>query len=255
MENTQVLVVEDNAIVAMDIRAKLERLGYSVPDVVGSGEEAVARAAEIGPDLILMDIKLSGEMDGIGAAEHIQSRCAIPVVYLTAHADGDTLRRAKLTEPFGYVVKPFEKKELHAAVEMALNRHRIEGALKHSKQQVATALRFVSDAAIAADGSRVVTFINPIASMLTGWSQADALGEDLTEVFNVGEERDAADDPVETALKKGGFGLANGRKLVGKNGVETSIDYSAAPIESETGTVTVTGVVVVFREAGDRRRD
>ena len=252
MGNAQVLVVEDNAIVAMDIRVKLEALGYSVADVVRSGEEAVVRAAEIGPDLVLMDINLSGDMDGIGAAGHIRSRSAIPVVYLTAHADGETLRRAKQTGPFGYIVKPFEKRDLHAAVEIALSRHMIEGVLKNSKRQLAAALRFVSDAAIAADGDRVVTFMNPIASMLTGWDRADALSRDLAEVFNVGEQRDAADDPVEAALKSGVFGLATGRKLIGKNGVETSIDYSAAPIDSETGSVT--GVVVVFRETSEPQR-
>lgn len=126
MEEARVLIVEDEGIVAKDLQGTLENLGYVVPDVVSSGEEAVQKAAEMQLDLVLMDIVLKGDMDGIEAAERIRARFGIPVVYLTAYADEDTLQRAKLTEPYSYILKPFEERELHIAIEMALYKHQIE---------------------------------------------------------------------------------------------------------------------------------
>jgi CheY-like chemotaxis protein len=126
MANAQVLVVEDASIIAKDIQDMLRRLGYAVPAVVSSGEKAIQKAAETHPDLVLMDIMLKGDMDGVEAAQQIHDRFHIPVVYLTVYADEDTLQRAKIAEPFGYILKPFEERELHAAIEMALYRHKAE---------------------------------------------------------------------------------------------------------------------------------
>jgi len=123
MKQKQVLVVEDETIIARDIQRKLKVLGYNAPIIASSGEEAVAMAEELIPDLVLMDIVLKGAMDGIEAARLIRERFDIPVVYLTAYADEKTLERAKVTEPFGYMLKPFEEGELHSNIEMALYRH------------------------------------------------------------------------------------------------------------------------------------
>ena len=121
MDKVRVLIVEDEAIVSMDLRYKLEAMGYSVPAEIRSGEEAVDAASRLRPDVILMDIWLSGEMDGIDAAGEIRRRFNIPVVYLTSHADEYTLARAKTTEPSGYILKPFYDAELRAVVEMAID--------------------------------------------------------------------------------------------------------------------------------------
>ena len=120
MDKAQIMIVEDEAIVSMDLRCKLEAMGYSVLAEIGSGAEAVDAADRLHPDMVLMDIRLSGEMDGIDAAGEIRSRFNIPVVYLTSHADEDTLARAKRTEPSGYILKPFFDAELRAVVEMAI---------------------------------------------------------------------------------------------------------------------------------------
>jgi len=125
MERAQILVVEDEAVVAMDIQSKLEDLSYSVIALIRSGEEAVQTACEMRPDLILMDINLQGEMDGISAAACIQERNPTPVVYMTAHGDKETLHRAKMTEPLGYIIKPFDEQDLRAAIEVALNKHHL----------------------------------------------------------------------------------------------------------------------------------
>ena len=125
MEGAQILVVEDEAVVAMDIQSKLKDLGYSVIALIRSGEEAVQTAREMRPDLILMDIYLQGDMDGISAAACIQECNPTPVVYTTAHGDEATLERAKMTEPLDYIIKPFDEQDLRAAIEVALNKHHV----------------------------------------------------------------------------------------------------------------------------------
>jgi PAS domain S-box-containing protein len=130
MAKAQILVVEDEGIVALNIQSGLESLGYDVPVVVASGEEAIEEAERTRPDLVLMDIMLAGEMDGVEAAEQIRQRFNIPVIYLTAYVDDDTLQRARITEPFGYLLKPFEERELHTTIEMALYKHKAEEALR-----------------------------------------------------------------------------------------------------------------------------
>ncbi len=126
MANARILVVEDEAIVAKDVQSRLEGLGYAVIGIAASGEQAVSKAMETQPDLVLMDIRLKGQMDGVEAAGQIRDRFNIPVVYVTAYADDDTLRRAKITQPFGYILKPFETRELHTTIEMALYKHQLE---------------------------------------------------------------------------------------------------------------------------------
>jgi two-component system response regulator LytT len=123
MAKTSVLVVEDESIVAKDIQNSLKKLGYSVPSIENSGEDAIDAAAQYKPDLILMDIMLKGEISGIDAAEQIRTRYQIPVIFLTAYADESTLSKAKVTEPYGYILKPFKEIDLHTSIEMALYKH------------------------------------------------------------------------------------------------------------------------------------
>lgn len=126
MVQPRILVVEDEGIVAKSIKDMLTRLGYEVPAIAASGEDAIKRAAEHKPDLVLMDIVLRGTVDGIEAAKEIRARFDIPVIYLTAYADDTTVSRAKMTAPYGYLVKPFNERELHAALEIALYKHWME---------------------------------------------------------------------------------------------------------------------------------
>jgi CheY-like chemotaxis protein len=123
MAKAQILVVEDDNIVVMELRDRLQSLGYAVSAVASYGGEAIATAGETHPDVVLMDIRLKGDMDGIEAAAEIRARFDIPVVYLTALADEGTLQRAKATEPYGYISKPFGERELHTAIETALRKY------------------------------------------------------------------------------------------------------------------------------------
>jgi signal transduction histidine kinase len=130
MAGSKILVVEDERIVAKDISRRLERLGYIVVATASSGQEAIQKAIKTQPDLVLMDVQLKGEMDGIEAAQQIRVGLDVPVIYLTAYADQNTLQRAKITEPFGYIVKPFDERDLHATIEIALRRHVAELAVR-----------------------------------------------------------------------------------------------------------------------------
>lgn len=132
MNPIQILVVEDEVIVAQDIAGRLKKLGYAVTATVSSGEEAIQKAIENPPDLVLMDIVLKGDMDGVTAAEKIRTNRNVPTVFLTAYADDQTLQRAKLTDPFGYIIKPFQQNDLQVAIEIALHRHEIETKMRES---------------------------------------------------------------------------------------------------------------------------
>ena len=136
----KILVVEDERIVGEDIKVRLQKLGYAVPSIVRSGEEAIEKAKTMCPDLILMDIVLDGEMDGVEAASQIKSLYGIPVVYLTAYADPNTLERAKITEPFGYIVKPFENRDLHITIDIGLHKHRMEKKLRETEERLRSTL-------------------------------------------------------------------------------------------------------------------
>jgi len=131
----KILIVEDEGIEALDTQQRLTRLGYSVPDIAFTGEEAVRLAESISPDLVLMDIMLRGQMGGIEAAQEIRTRFGIPVVYVTAYSDEDTLARAKIAEPHGYIVKPYDERELRVAIEVALYRHEMERKLRESEER------------------------------------------------------------------------------------------------------------------------
>lgn len=252
---SKILVVEDENIVAKDIKASLQSLGYVVPALAASGEEAINKVAEFSPDVVLMDIRLKGDMDGVEAAEQIYTRFNVPIIYLTAHSDGSTLQRAKAIGPFGYILKPFEEQDLLTTIETALHRYQLEKKLKESEQWWATTLRSVGDAVIATDTSGRIKLLNPVAETLTGWKQEDALGRDVTEVFSIINEktRTLLLNPIIGVLEKGVVVyLEEDALLISKDKVEIPIDDSAAPIKDDQGNVM--GTVVVFRDSTERKQ-
>lgn len=140
MANPKILIVEDEDIIAEDLQDCLKNLGYMVSAIASSGEEALQKTTEMHPDLVLMDIRLKGDIDGVEAANQIRTRFNIPLVYLTAYADKDTLQRAKVTEPFGYILKPFEERELYTVIEIALYKHEMEKERKRLITELQSAL-------------------------------------------------------------------------------------------------------------------
>lgn len=250
--NIKILIVEDE-VIAEATKDCLENLGYSVPDVVNSGEEAIIKVTESRPDLVLMDINLKGNIDGVQAAEQIWNSLQIPVVYTTGHSDRSTVQRAKTTGAFGYILKPFGEKDLYVAIETALQRHKLEMQLKAREQWLDTILRSIGDAVIVTDTKGCIKFFNPVAEALTGWQQEDALDRDLQEVFNIinKETHTPADNPITVALEKGVIVyLPEQINLISKNGIELPINDSAAPLKNHNGEII--GAVLLFRSSNDR---
>ena len=254
MPKADILIVEDDRIVAEDTRITLKKLGFGVSGIVSSGEDALNRVEAEPPNLVLMDIELEGKMGGIEAAARIRDRFNIPVVYVTGYAGEDVLERAKVTEPFGYIIKPFEDRELNSVIEIALYKHKMETKLKESEAWLYTTLKSIGDAVITTDTKGIVTFMNPVAQSLTDWRLEEAMGRPLADVFNIinEETRKEVENPAVRVLMEGRVvGLANHTLLIAKGGREIPIDDSGAPIVNEKGDII--GVVLVFRDIGEKR--
>lgn len=252
----RILIVEDEAIVAKDIALSLKNLHYHVAGIAATGEEAIEKATVSSPDIILMDIRLAGSMDGIETAREIHKTQNIPVVFLTAHADQATLTRAKTIAPFGYVVKPFVERELEAALETALYRASMERKLNEQRLWFESVLNCIGDAVIAADVHGIVTFINPAGEHLTGWKKEKAVGRGLTEVFHTVDEqtRQQLEAPELRALH-GDISLPEETEdmlLVAREGKERPITSTVSPINDANGNLL--GVVAVFRDLTARRQ-
>jgi two-component system, response regulator PdtaR len=160
MPPASVFIVEDELIEAEDIRLTLEKKGYSVTGIARSGEAVLEFLQKKHPDLVLMDIHLAGTLDGIDTAERIRALYAIPVIFLTSHADEVTLGRAKITEPYGYVLKPFDERELHSAIEMGLYKHRMEEQAKENERTIRVLANAIPDAVMLLDHHRQIIALN-----------------------------------------------------------------------------------------------
>lgn len=255
MSTTSILIVEDDRIVARDIKQQLLAMGYTVAGMTSDGAVVSLLAKESNADLVLMDIRLSGKTDGIDAAMAIRKTCDIPVVFLTAYADDDTLRRANLTEPYGYLLKPFETSQLRTVVEMAIYKHATEKQLRQSERRYAATLASIGDAVIVVDPAGFVTYINPVALKLTGWSQGEAEGRCVTEVFRIVEEMTREKLVPATQMVLGSHDLTvhdvRSAILLSKTGEEWPIEEQSTPLMGEREGAA--GVVLVFRELSRRR--
>jgi PAS domain S-box-containing protein len=251
MTNTTILVVEDEGIVAKDLQKRLLKLSYHVPAIAASGEEAIQIAKTINPDLILMDIRLKGNIDGIEAAKEIQAYVDIPIIYLTAYADDNTLKRARLTEPFGYVLKPFKEKELHATIEIALSKHKKERQLKENQKGLMTAVTKIHDGVIVCDRQQYVTFINPITEAITGYQQEEAFGKSLSEIFKIvpTEALELDKTRTETLTIENGF-LPEEATLIDRDNREIKIEYYKTLIKNDTDNII--SFIVIFRDMTER---
>ena len=256
----RVLIVEDEALIARDLEATLQDMAYEVTGLAASSREALESASELCPDVVLMDIRLRGETDGIETADVLRQCFRVPVVYLTAHADDETLQRAARTRPYGYLVKPFQAAEVKSTIEIALHRHAVDTKLAERERWLSTTVQAISDAVIACDADERVRFMNPAAEKLTGWTQEEAIGRDLEEVFQLVSRQtgERIDNPVKTALSARQDGsnvrsiAANGmlKERHGKN--ERPVDNAVARRVVREGDVQ--GAVLVFRDATERSR-
>jgi two-component system sensor histidine kinase/response regulator len=172
----RILVVEDESIVALDMQSRLSAMAYDVVGIAATGEEAIDLAQRTVPDLILMDVQLQGDMDGVDAAERIHRTNDIPVIFVTAFADELTLARAKVTHAFGYILKPFQEREVQISIEMALYKHRLERDLRVSREWLNGTIHAISDGIVALDQDERIIFMNSAAEALFGVADRDARG-------------------------------------------------------------------------------
>jgi two-component system cell cycle sensor histidine kinase/response regulator CckA len=254
MAKAQVLVVEDEGRVVEEIKTRLINLGYPLPEVVSSGEEAVRKVSEIHPDLVLMDVVRGGKTDGVEAAKQIRDRFHIPVIFLMSDAAGRTPKEVTTPDSLGYVLNPFGERELQLAIEIALYRHQIEDQLKNKQQWLSSTLACIEDAVIISNAQGGIQFMNSVAAALTGWEPEDALGRDLSEVFRVVERETGrqTENSVQKAMRENvPIHRANYSFLLAKDGKEMPLDERAAPIRDEQGKTT--GFVLIFRNIADRQ--
>ncbi len=253
MAQTRILVVEDEKIVAADLQQRLKSFGYVVVGITSTGETAIQATRDLAPELILMDITLKGDMDGIQTAETIRKNLDIPIVYVTAHADSKTLERAKITSPFGYILKPFEERDLYTTIEMAVYKHATDRRLQQSERLLSTTLRSIADGVITIDQQSRVSYMNPVAEQMTGWKQAEALGKDLAEICPL--------SPCTTDGKVGasaGAGTEQARTshrwnaLQARGGERTIVEQTSASLQAEDGARM--GVVVILRDVTERSK-
>ncbi|MBZ5622268.1 MAG: response regulator [Acidobacteriia bacterium] len=244
----QILVVEDEGLIAADIQRRLARLGYPLPAIASSGAEAIQCARSTPFDLVLMDIRLKGGMDGIATAQALKAESDTAVVYITAHADPETIDRAKLTEPLGYILKPITDGDLRSVVQISLYKAQMERRLRTSEAWLATTLRSVGEGIIATDTSGEIVCMNPVAEQLTGWSGADAFGCPLMDVFGLFEESQSerAKNPI--------FDLFAGENrsytLVSKTGASSIVEVECSENCSADDLL---GSIVVVRDISRRR--
>ena len=249
------LVVEDEAIVAMDLREQLLELGYLVCGIASNANRAIELARQHRPDLVLMDIVIKGDRDGVETAEVISRSLHIPVVFLSAYSDASTVERAAKTAPYGYLTKPFQTKELRAAIEVALYKSTVERRLRDSERWFSATLHCVVDAVIATDPDHSVRFINPAAEAMTGWRSEEALGRAVEEIFilHTDSQPVLGESIVDRVLRENVVaGVGYGAEVEARNGTRFPVDHSAAPIRDADDRVM--GAVIVFRDVSVRLR-
>jgi PAS domain S-box-containing protein len=250
----RVLIVEDEAIVAMDFQRRLTRLGYTVTGVAYDGQQAIQKAGETRPELILMDINLGKGLSGIETALIIQQQQNLPVIYVTANSDADTVRRAARSCPFGYVLKPFEDRELETAIQMGMVKHEIECRLRESERRFNATLSSMADGLVATDAGGRVEFFNPSAEAITGWPQGDVLGRRLTDVLRLHDDSGPAGSDFMAAFSQP-QPLPQGSRtarLERRDGLQVPVEYRAAGIRDERQHLA--GLVVSFSDIRERRR-
>ena len=246
MLKARILVVEDERLVALALEQCLKAIGHDVVALVTTGQEAVRKAVELEPDLVLMDIRLKGEVDGIEAAVRIHDNFGTPIVYLTAYSDDNTLERARAAQPYGYVLKPFEEKSLKSAVAMALYTASVNARELNTRERLARILADLAEGVIVADAKGNISYLNPRASELLGWEPAAAAGKFFGQVFRLVERGTGATAtlPVSRVLLEGeGVNLPDSLLDI-EGGEKLAVDVNLSPTRNAAGNIE--GLVLTF---------
>ncbi len=257
MSKKKILVVEDQVIIAEQIKDCIINFGYEVPDIAVSGESAVKKAKEILPDLIIMDIQLKGEMDGISAAKEIHKEIDMPIVYLTAYTNEQTIAKAKKTVPVGYIKKPFSQDIIRITLEMAFEKVKTDKELKHTKLWQEAVLKSITDAIITTDKNYRINFINPVAEKLLNLSFSDVQNKHISDVFVINENQSQKDINyfIDKKIKTNSY--ANSKQtnfphetiLVNSFSENIPIEFSLSIIKNNN----IEGFAITFRDISKRK--
>ena len=259
MEKTKILIVEYNPIVAEDIKTKLANLGYNVTATVYSREKALESVKKQIPDIAMIGISPGDGMNDVETASELKDKHDVSVIYLSSHADDETISRMELTEPYSYIIKPFHDNELKSAIEIAVYKKRSDRKVRESQRLLETTLKSIGDGVITTDNRGNITFMNPVAVGLTGYNIEEVIGESIEKVYRIIDEKSqkTVNCPVYKVLQNGKTaGMENHRLLLTREGKEFPIVDSIAPIKDEKGDIT--GVVLVFMDQSrehESRRD
>ena len=265
MENIKILIVEYKKSVAEDLERRLKVLEYTVCAVVPTGAQAVEKAAEMQPDVVLINVELEGEIDGIETAKQIRDSLDIPTIYLADYSNDvfskkeDLLKQAEITNVFDYIPQPHGRRRLYLTIESTVYQHRMERETKIKEQQLSTILNSISDAVIATDSQELVTFMNPAAERLTGWGLEQAASVNIKQIFQIDTEGDCPITAVLRNMLDTGTAVSpesltdaevkDSTVFTSKSGRKTHIDYSIAPSINQKGEVI--GTVITFRDITD----
>ncbi|MCG8478615.1 MAG: ATP-binding protein, partial [Spirochaetales bacterium] len=246
-----VLIVEDESVVALDLEQRLIGMGFRVTGHAHTGATAVELARSSEPDVILMDIKLRGDLDGIETAELIRREVDVPVIFLTAFSDSTNLDRAKRSNAYGYILKPFQERELAIAIELARYKHNTERELHRNRALLNVTLNTIEEGVITIDSNDVILLMNRAACRMTGWDESDAIGRVLTEVFLLHGDG----EPDGAYTEDNGVGEP-WMTLRDRSGVERLVEVSRKEIKP--GASSTSSYALVFRdvtvELENRRR-
>jgi PAS domain S-box-containing protein len=254
MSNTRILVVEDESIVAKDIQNTLVKLGYEVPATASSAASAYEKLEMIKPDLVFLDIKLKGEEDGIHIAEHIKEKYNIPVIFLTSYVDQATLDRAKVTEPYGYIVKPFNESDLKTTVEMALFKFGRDREVRDREQRLVNALAKVDESIIIIDVDGRISYLNEKAENLLGYGSNSAVGIDIFQLINIETEGSVGikkDQLMESMKNNKPVEIEECFLIIKRDNSSVALAFSASPVHDEKNQYL--GAALVLGEKGNEK--
>jgi PAS domain S-box-containing protein len=254
MPATEILIAEYEKSVAQELKLQLEKLGYKVVDIAYSGEAAVEKTKKLRPDVVLMNVRLNGGIEGIQTGSYIRDYHETPIVYMIDYGSQATIRRVSSTGPFGYIFRPFDEKQILATIETALIRHELESKLRQSRQWLNTTLTSIGHGVIATDEQGLVRFINPTAMEQTGWYHTEAIGKSLSDVFSLVDETSRKRIDLLGSLNK--FPRENSKN--GFEGLLLSENSKPVPVEAnltsiQDGKGEIYGMVLVFRDVTQQR--
>ena len=254
--NTRILIVEDDALMASELEIRLKSLGYAICAIASTGLEAIELTESLKPHLVLMDIVLKGSMDGVDTACRIRKQFSLPVIYVTAYVDDELLARAKITEPYGYIVKPFSERELHANIEMALYKHQADKKLRRIEDWFSASMQGVADGVIVTNSVEgKINYINRVAELMTGWLSSDAEGHITSDIYHLLDKksRSEIEDPMSRILREGLVtDTSQETILVNESNDEIPVAYAGACLRG--GDDEPTGAVLILKDLSENKR-